>query len=177
MFKLILLSLMITSTLTNNLEDKFHKTMSHVSANIQRQSNTCTEKLCILNHNYSGKYDFKINENTGDKIVGDLTLSFNVFYTIKLQFFDDNSVYDYIVTLPNFTFTNDTFGPFNTPVFSFRTEDPIQRYNLIRRLGAHGVGVETFFTAIEKEYEVLSIQIEKTFNYAMQSETLLKFLQ
>jgi hypothetical protein len=179
MIKIILLSLMISSTLTNNLEEQFTGIMNHVSATIQRQSNTCTDKLCIINHNYASKYDFKIKESTGDRLVGDLTLHFNVYYTVKLQFFDDNSSYDYTVILPNFTFTQKTADSFNNPVFSFRTEEPIQRYNLIRRLGAHGIGVEAFFTELEKDYGVLSKQLEESFeNTRIRSpEILLKFLQ
>ena len=172
---------MISSTLTHGeIEKQFYSIMTKLSASIQRQSRSCTEKLCFIDHKFSGRYEFVLKNKSENEMVGDLVLDFDIFYAIKSQFFDVNDVYDYTVTIPNFIFNNHSVASFSNAKFSF--QELSDRHNLERRLGVHGVLVKDFFAQIEKDYnEDLYIQMENSFNNARMStpefKAMLNFLQ
>lgn len=172
-----------------NIRDIFSSACENFSLNLELHHEGC-ESLCLRRFKAIEKPKFQMTQEVSDQeLFGELSFAFEVDFEMKNYGMNIPNSFSFTVDVKNVSVDQGQEKPIvtiqNSLVFSFRNT-PLHNYmSLFKQLGAFGIGISSFFDAVENEFkekaftQIKSEIQQKVFAYyeaSFQRVSLLMFL-
>jgi len=139
------------------MNESFSEILKKINLN-EKLTEICTEKLCLKEIKTKQPITLATSKDTNDILEATVTIPFDLQFSMKNYGIETVSYFSFDVQFKNLSSDgvnddNKYYLDKNYMEFSFKT-NPIYNYmSLIKQLGAFGIGIDSFFEAIENVFQ------------------------